>query len=263
MSNPPPPVGKIDLEGDSSSVGLRWEKWKRSLKIYSEAADVTCALKKRANLLLLGGAALQEIFYNLPGANAEKTEKNDVFEIAIKNLDDHFLPKQNKTYERHIFRLIKQEESESFEKFLIRLRDQAGKCKFDKPEDSIIDQIIERCSSSELRKKILILGDEVTLDKVIIEANTLQIVNQQLESYEQKEICKTTSVNAITTKNRNSQKEQRTEKKCYEERKGSKCGRCGSALHNSQDLTCPAKGRKCNGCGKLGHYQRCCKTKSA
>lgn len=179
MAGQLPPPEKFELEGDSTSVGLRWEKWKRSLRIYLEASDITLDTKKRAILLVLGGPALQEIFYNLPGANVDPGKDVDVFEVALRKLDDYFLPKQNKTYERHIFRLIKQEEGETFEKFVIKLRNQASKCKFDKPEEHIIDQIIGKCLSSELRKKILTMGDEATLDKVITMANTLEIVNHQ------------------------------------------------------------------------------------
>lgn len=59
--------------------------------------------------MVLGGSALQDIFYNLPGANIEPEEKVDIYEAAVSKLDDYFLPKQNKTFERHIFRLIKQD----------------------------------------------------------------------------------------------------------------------------------------------------------
>lgn len=113
MTNLPPP-DKLDLDGDSSSVGLKWEKWKRSLQIYLEAAEITAPSKKRSTLLVLGGPGLQEIFYNLPGARVQESEGVDVFAVALQKLDSYFLPKQNKIYERHTFRNIKQEEGECF-----------------------------------------------------------------------------------------------------------------------------------------------------
>lgn len=262
MSNLLPPPEKLDLEGDCASVGVRWEKWKRSLQIYLEAADITNSTKKRATLLLLGGAGLQEIFYNLPGASGEATEEVDKFDLAIRKLDEYFIPKQNKTFGRHIFRLIKQVEGETFDKFLIKLRDQAEKCKFDKPDEHIIDQIIERCVSSELRKKILTMGDKVTLDKVITEANTLEVVNHQLASYEHKENTKANEINAVTNKNISTKKWGRTRNESNEERVLPKCGRCGRMSYGPHDSNCPAKDKKCHRCGKLGHFQRCCKTKS-
>ncbi|XP_022836441.1 uncharacterized protein LOC111363813 [Spodoptera litura] len=261
MTNQLPPPEKLDIEGDSSSVGLRWEKWKRSLRIYLEAADITTPVKKRATLLVLGGGALQEIFYNLPGANVGPEHDADLFEVAIDKLNDYFLPKQNKSFERHIFRLIKQDEGESFEKFLIKLRDQAAKCKFEKPDDHIIDQILEKCLSMELRKKMLTMGDGITLDQVITVANTLEIVNFQLDSYEQKEKTKN-EVNAVRSRSRDNFGSTKEGKEYNQEKRTSKCTRCGNFAHVSQCLPCPAKDKKCNGCGKLGHYQRCCRTKS-
>lgn len=203
MASQLPPPEKFDIEGDSTSVGLKWKKWKRSLLIYLEAADITAPAKQRATLLVLGGSALQETFYNLPGASVEPEKDVNVFEVAISKLDEYFLPKQNTTFERHIFRLMQQDEGESFEKFLNKLRGQAAKCKFDKPDDHIIDQILEKSLSSELRKKMLTMGDDITLDKVITTATTLEIVNYQLDNYEQKDKNKINEVNAITSKQGN------------------------------------------------------------
>lgn len=261
MANQLPPPEKLDLEGDTTSVGLRWEKWKRSLQIYLEAVNITNPSKQRATLLVLGGIALQEIYFNLPGANVEPSDNVNVFEVAINKLDEHFLPKQNKAYERHIFRLIKQEESESFDKFLIRLRNQAEKCKFDKPDEHIIDQIIGKCLSSELRKKILTMGEDITLDKVTTLANTLEIVNYQLESYEKKEKTVTNEVNAIQSRNKDNTKYTKRGRAEANEEKKTKCSRCAGPAHISPGYSCPAKTKKCHGCGKLGHYQRCCRSK--
>lgn len=259
MSTQLPPPEKLDLDGDSAAIGLRWEKWKRSLLIYLEAADVQCPSRKRATLLLCGGSGLQEIFYNFPGAMCEEAEV-DIFKIALKKLDEYFLPMQNKTYERHIFRQIKQDDGETFEKFLIKLRDQAAKCKFDKPDDHIIDQAIEGCVSPELRKKILMMGEGVTLNKLIAEANTLEIVNHQLTTYELKEKTKPNEVNTVTGRNKGNSRWDGGKNR-FKEEKNATCGRCKSKMHNGQDTICPARRKKCLACGKMGHFQRCCKTK--
>ncbi|GBP75786.1 hypothetical protein EVAR_65418_1 [Eumeta japonica] len=138
---------KFDCNGESTSVGVRWERWKRALFIYLEASNIDKDVKKKASLLHFGGLDLQEVFYNIPGANIEPSEGVDVFEVAISKLDSYFAPKQSRVYERHTFRLLKQEPEEKFEKFLVRLRKQADKY------------------------------------RVITEANTLELVNKQLEEF--------------------------------------------------------------------------------
>nr|CAI5867977.1 unnamed protein product [Callosobruchus analis] len=131
-----------------------WEKWKRALGIYLDAANIDNPSKKRATLLHVGGLGIQEIYYNLPGAHVEPTEDNDVYEIAIRKLEEYFAPKQSKVYERHIFRLLKQEPTEKFEKYLVRLRNQAEKCKYTNPEENIIDQIVEKCHLTSAEENI-------------------------------------------------------------------------------------------------------------
>nr|CAI5849141.1 unnamed protein product [Callosobruchus analis] len=169
-----------------------------------KAADIETPLKQRATLLHFGGSGLQDIYYNLTGANADPSEDIDVFEIALQKLDEDFLPKQSRVHERHTFRLIKQEENEKFEKLLVRLRNQADKCKFGNPEKHLIDQITEKCSPVELRKKIVTVGDDITLKKIIMEANTLEVENHQLEEYGSKR--KFQEVNEVSTSGRRDRK---------------------------------------------------------
>lgn len=265
MANSLPPPEKLDLVGDNAKIALQWEKWKRSLNIYLDATGIKGPGKKRATLLLLGGSELQDIIYNLPGAYIEPSEGNDVFKTAIEKLDSYFFPKQNKIYERHVFRQIKQQEGEKFEKFVVRLRQQTEKCKFTSPEEHLIDQIVEKCSSSDLRKKILTLGDSVTLDKIITEANTLEIVEHQLEGYSYGPKNTTNDVNTIKNTNiftgKNDTKSKYASHKMEETTNKltmSKCVRCGYNAHLPKQ-ECPAKRKKCHSCDKIGHFSAVCR----
>lgn len=212
---------KFDCDGEPTSVGARWERWKRVLYIYLEVSNIDIDIKKKASLLHFGGLGLQEVFYNIPGANIKPSENVDVFEVAIAKLDAYFAPKQSKLYERHIFRLLKQEPDEKFEKFILRLRQQADKCQFTDKDENIIDQVTEKCFLPELRKKILCIGDEVTLDRIITEANTLEAVNKQLEEFKNPtKSNENIEVNKLETKSRRNYNNQKNIK--------SGCGRCGN-----------------------------------
>lgn len=247
---------KFDCNGESTSVGVRWERWKRALFIYLEASNIDKDVKKRASLLHFGGLDLQEVFYNIPGANIEPSDDVDVFEVAISKLDSYFAPKQSKIYERHTFRLLKQEPDEKFEKFLVRLRKQADKCQFADRDENIIDQVTEKCYLPELRKKILQIGDEITLDRVITEANTLEVVNKQLEEFKNP-----TKSNGNEEINKVDSKDKRNFYKPKNIQHG--CGRCGNPRHAVHDAKCPARDKECLKCGLKGHFRQYCRTRQA
>ncbi|XP_063391875.1 uncharacterized protein LOC134677371 [Cydia fagiglandana] len=244
-----PPLEPFDCEGDAATLGLRWEKWKRGFELYLVTLNITQAEKQSAALLHVGGLALQDIYYNIPDevVSEEEKDKVDVYKSTIKKLDGFFLPHQNKTYERHLFRQLKQEQGETFEKFLVRLRRQSNKCKFSCVEDNLIDQIVEKCLSKDLRKKILTLGDSVTLAKIISEANVVEAVDRQLNDYGQQ--LQPTSINKIDTKRR--------------PLGNTGCSRCGSASHTGDSNICPAKSKKCLKCGFEGHFRNQCKTRAS
>ncbi|XP_046973981.1 uncharacterized protein K02A2.6-like [Vanessa cardui] len=219
-----PGLEHFDCEGDPVPVGVRWEKWKRALDIYFLAANIDSSGKKRATLLHIGGLALQEVYYNLPGAHVDEIDNVDVYKIAIEKLDGYFSPKQSRYYERYIFRLMKQEEGERFETFLVRLRNQADKCQYAAKDEHLIDQIVEKGQSAELRKKILSAGDSVTLQQVITIATTLETVNRQLDMFDKpgsSKICDTnkSDINKLDTRKFPSTN-QSSSKTCF---------RCGSS----------------------------------
>lgn len=250
------PLEPFICDGDIGSVGVKWEKWKRGLEIYLEAANIQNPIRKRATLLHSGGLGLQEIYYNLPGAHVPESEgTNDgtinVFGVALEKLDQYFSPKQSKVYERHIFRLMKQEVDEKFEKFLVRLRNQASKCKFPNEEENLIDQIVEKCQSTELKKKILTIGDTVNLDTIVKEAIALETVTRQLQQFSEKEI-RPEAINKININRKQGQKYHQAEVKA--------CYRCGSTKHFASN--CPEINSICNKCGFKGHIRQHCRTRA-
>lgn len=145
---------------DKALIRGEWEKWLRSLELYLAAEDISDYAKKRNKLLHLGGPQLQEVAYNIPGAidTYDPEQNNDIFQALVDKLTNYFSPKQNSTFERHIFRSLKPEEGESFNKFVLRMRQQAAKCSFgntasEATEITMKDKIIDSWAPVELKKE--------------------------------------------------------------------------------------------------------------
>lgn len=93
-------------------------------------------------------------------------------------------------------------------------------------------------------------GDEMTLDKIIGEANALEAVNRQMEDFGSKS-GNSHGINQINVK-------QGITKKGTN--KGQQCSRCGNRFHTANEKNCPAKTKECFKCGAFGHYRNMCRS---
>ena len=122
----------------------------------------------------LCGDEVQDIFFSL-----KEEEGSDAYEKATKTLSKHFQPKINVPYERYCFRSMAQEDGESIEQFIVRLRQRAIRCNFQNADEEIRDQVIEKCKSHKIRSKLLIRGQELTLDDLRTIAATVELTDKQ------------------------------------------------------------------------------------
>ena len=137
--------------------------------------------QKKALLLHCAGMDVQEVFDTLPEQPAENVDGDDEatpteYEVAMRKLDCYFLPKINEPFERHMFRGLYQEEEETLDQFLTRLRRQSDNCGWDNPDEAISDQVIDKCRSVLLRRKLLERGTDLTLSRVQDIVRTLEAV---------------------------------------------------------------------------------------
>lgn len=177
---------------------------------------------------------------------------------AISKLNNYFSPKRNRFYERRLFRKVRQEDGEKFEQFVLRLRTQAARCEFQQGwlEESLIDQIVEGCSSIRLRNKIL--SQCKTLDEIVILGSSLESVEMQSKSFQSnftnnKDYME---VSRIIDKRRNTKQQPQSSTSKM------KCFKCNSFKHLANDVSCPARNQQCNICRRKGHYAVVCRSSS-
>ena len=256
---------------DNNNAFQRWEKWLNSLDYYMIASNITDTKQKRAVLLHLAGEDVQTIFETF-------SDTGEDFSTAVHNLTEYFRPQQNVSFERHTFRLAAQEPSETITTYVTRLRQLAKTCEFDKysPDEAIKDQVIDRCSSPQLRRRLL-RETGLDIDSMLRIAKSLEVSESQatqMEDSVQPTGNFTGNMEAInfishskqarhnTSRPRQPQSRAPTQSAQNTLRKMNKsCYGCGNTGHIHNDDCCPAKGKICDFCHKLNHFSSVCLTK--
>ena len=230
---------------DDTNAGPKWKVWMtkfNNLMAALQVGDTDEAKKYKKTLLIFYmGERCSEIYDTIKENNEES------YDEACKKLNEYFLPKENKMYERYLLRTASQEEGESILQYSIRLKAMAAKGRYPATmEEEVMLQIIQSCRSSSLRQKAL-EKDDLTLDELIKMGSAKEAAKSRATVMEsgntQGEINKVKS-------SRLGRRDKMSQKKCW------KCG--GNYPHSG---VCPAKGKKCNFCDKEGHFAKCCKSK--
>ena len=140
---------------DLLTISIRWAKWIRSFELFLTVNKVADPALKKAYLLHHAGPEVQEIFYNTLGHDAAVPADSDEYLQAKGLLETHFNPMKNIPYERSKFRGISQGE-DSFEKFILKLRQQGALCDYGLfLSERIAEQIFDKANSNTLREQIL------------------------------------------------------------------------------------------------------------
>ena len=236
-----------------------------SLEYYMTASNIQDGARKKAVLLHLAGNKVQDIFHTLP-------EPGEDYTGALAALNAYFKPKRNIPFERHQFRQATQMPGEGIDSFVTKLRQLAKTCEFDNDEDAIRDQVIDKCLSGRLRRRLL-RENSLTLDSLLQISKAFESAEAQASQMELTPASPPHSVNALSHQNNHKKKWQKfssgkpraaTNKNArnVEEKPQSEivCFCCGLAGHKARDPNCPALGKKCNKCGKENHFGRVCKS---
>ena len=190
-------------------------------------------------------------FNATPPADAGE-DNADEYQKALRTLDAHFSAQLNEPYEGHVFRNLKQEVGETVDQFITRLRRQAENCNWDNADEPFRDQVIDKCRSADLRRKLLLKGTHLTLDKVQEIARSFEAVDIQWKTMSGVEEDRQ-QVNRIAQGETADQfKGKEAKARCY---------RCDREGHFSRDSCCPARNAECQRCRKIEHFAKVCKPK--
>ena len=118
--------------------------------MFLTASGITQDEKEKALLLHLGGKALREVYRSLQAAE-------DKYKNVVQKLGEYFKPKKNITYERYLFKQVKQSSDESSSNYVTCLRRMAESCEFADVSVEIRDHFIVTCVSNYLRKKSILV----------------------------------------------------------------------------------------------------------
>lgn len=261
----------FEYNAHASDGAIEWINWLRGFELFAKANKMEDDADKCNQLLHFAGPKVQKIFFSLPQVPSDKKKgplvggygffQRSEYEEAISRLESFFAPKRNTTYERHVFRQMKQESDERIEMFAMRLRTQAERCEFgEQVESNIKDQITEGCESTLLRRKILERGDD-DFDAILKLAKIIEAVSEQQKMFGRPE-NQTKGVDSSGEVNKISERPKfnRTADNNREPNGG--CSRCGFNGHKTGDSKCPAMGKTCAKCGGKNHFARKCFTRA-
>ena len=176
-------------EGEQSSLSTRWAEWLKRFENYLVAAGITNDERKKALLLHLAGRKVHQIFEKLdstpiPADPATNRPAETDFSAAKRALSEHFNPKINVTYNRHVFKSTKLASDESLDQFFTRLSELAQGCNFHNEDDEIKPQIILTCKSGKLRTDAL-MNPAWDLKTILEKGTTFELTKMQSKQIEE------------------------------------------------------------------------------
>ena len=257
----PPPPPFLPVPGDPA---VPWDRWLVSFEDYLLAlghADLAEA-RKCALLRHCLGQEGQRIFATL-------TLADNGYTTATAALKTHFSSGKSRRMYRFEFRQRAQRSGESVAQFVSALRELATHCDFGALEDGLlVDQLIEKTSSAQLRERLLLEPDTMTLPDALVIGKQLETALLEAHRFSRAVQERVTSqppaihnVADETSGAAGAGYDGVEVQRVVDKGKGGKqCSNCGSSRHVTRDQSCPALGKRCRNCNKLNHFARWCRS---
>lgn len=258
--NIPLPKPLIISEGDLM-VNFNFFKMQWNNYLIASGANAQTEEVKKSILLSAIGDECLKMYTNFPLTENDRANADNL----LNAIERHLTPTVNKRYERAVFNMAEQEQDESYDIYINRLRSLIKNCQYGALEDDILlDIIICSIKSHNLREQLWNDRD-ITLEQAIQKCKSKELTRKQLQNITSASSYKTEEVNKMKANKYKSQqksnknptnaqtlqKEERDERSCY----------FCDTKHPRGMNSCPAKGATCFKCGKKNHYSSVCRSR--
>ena len=254
------PPGPLILETNASS---NWTAWIRAFEYYAAAVGMSSKTERVQCCLFMhiAGPEAQKVYASMdiqPGNNDKIAPLIEVFKTYCTG-------RANITVTRFKFNKHNQQ-GESISTYITELKERIKDCKYGPTEDSLLcDRIVSGVKSTKLQDKLLQTA-ELDLTKCIDICELSEFNAKQLsEAHEVKEEVEVDYVRAFRKTNEargaSAARGPATPPWRYRENNppyNTPCGRCGTIHRRDQ---CPARGKTCSACRKMGHFAKLCKSR--
>lgn len=250
-----------------------WEEWNRYIENFEIAvsfSNMNDPVKRTQLLFLSVGSELQEI---IKAAKLRPSLANpDCYKTFVANIKTYFRSMTDTAAEHEAFSRMRQESGESAVAFHARLMCKVHACNYsaDDVDRFVRAQLLSGLRNRELVKQARIYGYETNfIVQSAAREDTYEAETRQQESsnvFEVKRAQGSSSFDRSDRKRPNSTRHpDETTTKQYRsnvqnprsEENRRRCSRCSLFRHRNGQ--CPALGRKCNRCGKSGHFVAACR----
>ena len=236
-----------------------WPKWIRRFERFRCASGLDKKSQEiQVNTLVYSmGDEADDILTSFHLSSEDKAK----YDVVKEKFEGYFVKRRNVIFERAKFNQRRQEPGEPVDSFITSLHCLAEHCGCgDLHNQMIRDRIVVGLQDISLSEKLQ-LDPDLTLEKAVTAARQKEAVKQQQSTVRsQSASTLAASVDAMQAEHQKQPHTKHTAGKT-EPSKGKVCGRCGKfPSHKVQQ--CPAKDVTCHKCGKRGHYQTVCRSRT-
>ncbi|KAM7307639.1 uncharacterized protein ISCGN_011275 [Ixodes scapularis] len=278
MAHTLPPFPSFNIQAtDANNIGLEWAKWVDRFENFLVAYNITWDVRKKVLLLYYAGEEVHDLYRSLPddsswatvsstAQGAARTSTSE-YDAARAKRDAHFAPRINPTFAIYRFRQAQQNVGESLDAFYARLRQLSRHCNFPDVELEVKNQIIIATTSTRLRKYAIL--HSLDLPDILKQGRMFEDVEHDVSEIEWSADKPVLAVRK-DEQHRGSKPKRSLkppQRPNYQTQRhhslSTDCHNCGGKWpHDGGRSNCPAWGKTCKACNKIGHFAKVCPSTS-